>query len=272
MNSELLRAVQLTQLEIMKEIHKICKENGITYYLCGGTTLGAVRHQGFIPWDDDLDIVLPRKDYEALMKKLKECLPEPYWLQDYTTDAGYWQPFAKVRKRGTVYKEAGMEAVPDSLCGIWVDIFPLDYVKRKNSLALKMRKQIVRTIGFTLRKKKFGLNVGSFSRRYVPAIVLWSVFPRAWLKKWQVMAMKGIGGCPQYPYLASISSGYDISKETYPREWFAEGVEMPFEDALFCVPKDYHRYLTQLFGEYMQLPPAQKRQGHNISNDADIIV
>lgn len=271
MNSDLIRKVQLTQLEIMKTIHKICVDNDIKYYLCGGSALGAVRHQGFIPWDDDLDIVLPRNDYDELIEKLKECLPDKYWLQDYTTDENYWQPFAKVRKRGTIYKEAGMESIDDEKCGVWVDIFPLDYAKKQNSVGLRLRKLLVRTIGFSLRQRILKTSWRSFSRRYIPIMLFWHLFSVTKLKKIQVMKMKGKMN-DQLPYWVSLSSTYNLDKETYPSFWFAEGVEKQFEDAMLVIPKEYHNYLSQLFGDYMQLPPVEKRQGHNISNDVDIVV
>jgi len=271
MTSDMQRKVQLTQLEIMKAVHKICVDNDITYYLCGGSALGAIRHKGFIPWDDDLDIMLPRKDYEVLVQKLREYLPDTYWLQDYSTDENYWQPFAKVRKVGTVYKEVGMESIEDSKSGVWIDIFPLDYVKKKNSINLKLRKSIVRTIEYTLRKRTFHVAWGSFSRRYIPAMVLWSVFPMSLLKRIQVKAMKGNTN-DGLPYLVCLLSSYNLNKETYPQTWFAEGIEMQFEDVKFTMPKEYDKYLTQLFGDYMKLPPVEKRKGHNISPDVDVIV
>lgn len=271
MESELLRKVQLTQLEMMKVIHTICVDNGITYYLCGGTALGAIRHKGFIPWYDDLDIILPRNDYDKLMEVLKTQLPTAYWLQDYYTDSSYWQPFAKVRKKGTIYKETGMESIDDSKCGVWIDIFPLDYVKKPNSIGLKVRKYLVKTIGFSLRKKIFSLKHSAFSRRYVPAIWIWGRIPLNTLKKLQTKLMKG--KCRNtFSYFASLSSSYDIRKETYPCIWFDKGLLVTFEDAQFIIPKEYDSYLTQLFGDYMQLPPIEKRTGHNISDKTNIVV
>lgn len=271
METELLRKVQLTQLEMMKVIHNICADNGINYYLCGGTTLGAVRHKGFIPWDDDLDIILPRNDYDKLMEVLKTQLPSAYWLQNYSTDSSYWQPFSKIRKKDTVYKEVGMEGINDAKCGVWIDIFPLDYVKKPNTIGLKLRKYLIQTIGFSLRQRVFKIKYSAFSRRYIPAILLWGCVPLNELKKLQVRLMKG--KCRSgFSYFTSLSSSYDIEKETYPCEWFDKGVLASFEGAQFTIPKEYDRYLTQLFGDYMQLPPIEKRKGHNISDKVNVIV
>lgn len=191
MEKELLRKIQLTQLEIVKEIDLICKKNGIAYFLCAGTALGAVRHNGFIPWDDDLDIMLPRDSYDNLMKALKCQLPEKYWLQSYETDKHYWQPFAKVRKIGTVYKELGMESFDDKKSGIWVDIFPMDYVRDKDSHSLKWDRFWVKMISFTLRVREFKLKNSSFSRRYVFPIIFLRLFSSEKLKTMQERLMRG---------------------------------------------------------------------------------
>ena len=140
MDKDTLRKVQLAQLEIYKQVFDIASRNHITVYLYAGSLLGAVRHKGFIPWDDDLDLMVPRADYDRLMGCLSEELPEQYWLQTYDTDPQYWQGFAKVRKKGTLYKEKDMSMLDDEKCGIWIDIFPLDYAKRGGGCGLKFRK------------------------------------------------------------------------------------------------------------------------------------
>ena len=106
MEKDLLRKVQLTQLEIAKEIHRVCEENDIRYFLSDGTFLGAVRHQGFIPWDDDMDIGMLREDYEKFCRIAPQKLGEKYVFQNWYTDPNYGLPFGKVMKRGTVYQES----------------------------------------------------------------------------------------------------------------------------------------------------------------------
>lgn len=267
-NNELLRNIQLTQLEIMKEIDRLCNKHDITYFLCAGTALGAIRHKGFIPWDDDLDIMCPRKDYKKLIEVMRKELSKDYWLQCYATDEHYWQPFAKVRKLGTVYKEKGMEQIEDAKCGIWVDIFPLDYAEKKGSFKLKWKRFWVKVISFSLRVTEFGLENGSFSRRYAPVIAILRCFPPNLLKKWQEDLM--CGNEENVEWFVNLASTYEVDKETYPLEWFAEGVETPFEDSTFIIPKGYHEYLSQLYGDYMELPPLEKRRGHNISEVCEI--
>lgn len=269
-DNTLLRKIQLTQLEIVKEIDLICRNNRIDYYLCAGTALGAIRHNGFIPWDDDLDIMLPRGEYTKLLRVLNNELPKKYWLQSYETDPHYWQPFAKVRKLGTIYKEKGMESFADEKTGVWVDIFPMDFAKKKDSLSLKWTRYWVKMISFTLRVREFNLKNSSFSRRYALSICFLRLFPSTILKKIQerIMQSEEAGAS----YYVNLASTYEISKETFPIGWFIESSRVAFEDAELPVANGVHKYLQQLYGDYMKLPPEEKRNGHNISEICKVSV
>lgn len=261
--------VQLAELEIMKAIDKICRDNGIIYYLCAGTALGAVRHKGFIPWDDDLDIMLKREDYDRLIELLKTELPSDLWLQCYDTDKNYWQPFAKVRKLGTVYKEKGQEKLPDEKCGVWVDIFPLDYAK-KIGFSLKFRRFITKTVSFSMRQREFGLKFSVFSKRYAPLLMFYRLFPKSFLKKLQLMAMRC--NSRNKNLIVNLASTYEVNKETHLSEWFDSAIDMSFEDTVFLVPCGYDMYLKHLYNDYMQLPPEDKRRGHNIDDFSNIVI
>lgn len=271
MEKHVLKKIQITQLEMIKILDKICQEENIKYYLCAGTMLGGIRHQGFIPWDDDLDIMLPRKEYIKLLKVLKYKLPKEYWLQTYETDSNYWQAFAKIRKKNTVYKERGMENIPNEKCGIWIDIFPLDYAY-KIGVFLKIRQFFVRIISFSFRRRIFKLNYSAFSRRYFPILVFLNFIPKNFLVQIQEKIMIRNNRKYAKKYYVNLASTYDIYKETYPVDWFEETERIQFEDTYLNVFKEYDKYLTQLYGNYMQLPPLEKRKGHNIADLSDIIV
>ena len=124
---ELLRKVQLTELEILKTVDKICRENNIKYSLCGGTLLGAVRHKGFIPWDDDIDIAMRRDDYNRFLSLWEQSHPDGYLLQNKSNTPNFSQTFSKIRKDKTTFlqfkNEAGMYHT-----GIFIDIFPFDRI------------------------------------------------------------------------------------------------------------------------------------------------
>ena len=126
MEQEVLRKVQMTQLEIAKEIRRVCDENNIRYFLAAGTFLGAVRHQGFIPWDDDMDMGMMRRDYEKFCRIAPSKLKPEFCLQTWYTEPNYGLPFGKVMKRGTIYLENKKTSRLQNN-GIYVDIFPYDY-------------------------------------------------------------------------------------------------------------------------------------------------
>ena len=156
MEKELLRKVQLTQLEIAKEIRRVCDENNIRYFLACGTFLGAVRHQGFIPWDDDMDIGMLRSDYEKFCRIAPQKLKPEDCLQTWYTDPNYSLPFGKVLKRNTPYLESKKTRKLKEN-GFYVDIFPYDYAPEDpaelNSYVLKLLNIVqIRAVRFQLLK------------------------------------------------------------------------------------------------------------------------
>ena len=126
MNNKELRKVQLVQLDIAKEVDRICKKHNIKYFLVGGTLIGAVRHKGFIPWDDDLDIGMLRSDYDKFFEIAQKELYKKYEIVDWKIDPYYPHPMAKVVKKGTIYRESKRR--DNGNHGIWIDIFPYDKV------------------------------------------------------------------------------------------------------------------------------------------------
>ena len=123
-----LRKVQLIELEILKEFDKICKDNHLRYILVGGTLIGAIRHNGFIPWDDDIDISMPRKDYNKFIKIQKKQLNhQKYYFQCMETENEFGLPFGKIRRKGSIYSETTCP-LDEKKQGIWIDIFPIDKI------------------------------------------------------------------------------------------------------------------------------------------------
>ena len=125
MDKDILQKLKEEQLKILDYIVKICEENSLEYFLIGGTLLGAVRHRGYIPWDDDLDLAMPRKDYEKFIKIFLNQDNGKYILDTNNHSKYYWLPFLKVRNKNTIYQENLQKNYKGNL-GIWVDIFPLD--------------------------------------------------------------------------------------------------------------------------------------------------
>lgn len=259
MERTLLRKVQLTQLEILREVDRVCRENDIKWFLCCGTLLGAVRHQGFIPWDDDLDIGMLRRDYEKFFRLAPEKMNPRFCTQSWYTEPDYPLPFGKVRMKNTLYVEAKSRVFREN--GFYIDVFPFDNAPEDS--AAQSAQAVKLNDLFRLKLMKSGY--------------------RPWVEKDRINWKKRIGYllyqlkarkysqdelAEQYDVLAaSFPEGNTLCRqrglrklECYPARWFRELGTCTFEGEQFPVPKDYDAVLTAQFGDYMTLPPEDKRE------------
>lgn len=250
----LLRKRQLRMLEILKSIDKICSDNNIPYILSAGTVLGAYRHGGFIPWDDDLDIEMLKEDYEKLLPLLETNLPEDMVLQTHQTDNHYYIPFAKVRCTKMMVNDRYNLDENYKFRGVFVDIFPLE----QNLLPFS---KIATTI------QKFIMRVSRLSNRYL------------WFKNPVVKICYVLLYYILYPCFRFIS--HLFSSETlryvpgcgndYPRkrkELFPSST-LSFEGISFPGPRNPQAYLTRIYGpDYMTPPALDKIELH--SEDSDV--
>lgn len=263
MEKELLRKVQLTQLEIAKEIRRVCEENDIRYFLSGGTFLGAVRHHGFIPWDDDMDMAMLRQDYERFCAIAPEKLKPQYAWQSWYTDENYSLPFGKVVKRNTVYLE-GKKSARLKENGFYVDIFPVDHVPAEMDRRAALAEKLLRIYRIKLMKS-------GYQPWMENGKLLWK--KRLGYLYYQIQALfadqqKLAAG---YDSLACSvkSSGwvceqYPLSQPFYYEESvFDETAEYIFEGEKFTGIRDYDKYLTTLYGDYMKLPPEDQRENRH---------
>lgn len=261
MEKRILDKLHKTEINILDEIVEICKKNNLEYFLVGGTLLGAVRHKGFIPWDDDLDIGMPREDYEKFLKIAKNELKENYILDCYKNNKKYWLSFAKIRIKNTEYVEKDV-AQYSTENGIWVDIFPLDNTKKENSLILKVQWQIIKLFKIIasnkLQVEQKVTNIKEFIRKVVRKITniqtLMSVFNK-------IMKLQNN---KNNKYFINFGSQYGIKKQTHLKEKYMPTKELEFEGKMYKVPNDSDYVLTKIYGKnYMQLPPIEKRVTHN---------
>jgi len=249
---ETIKKLQKIELEILKVFIQICEKEKLCYYLSGGTLLGAVRHKGFIPWDDDIDVRMPRADYEKFLLCAPKYLPDYYFLQTHNTEKESPWIFAKIRDRRTIYKEYETSDFNINH-GVWIDIFPLDYYFHK-PFWLDLYHRFLRfRIGYRLKIKQ------SLIKRILRGIscILCPSWNKA-VEKQQNLIRSG----KNTSLLTNFNGG---KKDIMPTSWYGSGVDLIFEKIKVKGPNEYEKYLTQLYGNYMQLPPKDKRVPvHNI--------
>lgn len=252
-DGSILRNMQLRLLEMLMYIDDICNNNNIKYWLSSGTCLGAVRHGGFIPWDDDLDIEMERKDYNRLLKILREQ-PDKYVLQEYKSDCEYLHTYSKLRDLNSRVKENNDSDTRNKYQGIYIDIFPI-YPSRSRKLfnlgaalwykGVYMAQYINDT---KKRRKRIKLFRNTFSKLIFPI-------------------METI----QLPFNAKIfrhNLGSVFSKPRY-RKDIDSTVRIPFEGALLPVPQNYDHYLREIYGDYEKLPDIEEIHPHFIDVSFD---
>ena len=247
-----LKALQQTELELFKAFIEVCEKLNIKYYLEAGTLLGAVRHKGFIPWDDDIDVGIMREDYERFIEKAGELLPEHIFLQTNGTDPEYPHIFAKLRNKNTAFVECSVKN-NNMNHGVFIDVFPIDScdLDVRNSFSFRMKEKIYSMSSSSIMKN-YKLNPKRRFIRFFCNIVCGS--PRNALRRLE----KLYRSMPNGKDCANFSGVYG-DREIMPKDWYSEGETLNFEGLSVTVPKEYDKWLTQVYGDYMQFPPEEKR-------------
>ena len=248
--------IKEVELGVMDYIHNICREKGINYSLAYGSLLGAVRHRGFIPWDDDLDIALKRDQYDQLYQAILEDNNSIYKVVSWENDSRYPYPFYRVYDSRTVYENNYIQN--DIELGICVDVFPFDDYKDVNKEITKLdmyRRLSVYTL-YGIRNKEAGIkNIV----RYLMLVAFRLTRVKTWNKK--------LNDCSKAP-VNSEYIDYLMESKKYSTKLDAkaldEVVECRFEDRVYNIPKDYDHILTTIYGsDYMEIPPLEKRIQHD---------
>ena len=257
-----LRKVQLAQLDLLKEVDRICKKNAISYFLTGGSALGAVRHSGFIPWDDDLDIGMLRAEYERFRVACSSELDNDYEYQDWDCDEGYGLCFAKLRIKGTHFVEKQtVDSSADN--GIFIDIFPYDKVSQSISIEKRDCRKLYLWKRVILAKKGY-LPVEDSIYRKLTYILLKRFYPANVDKvKKRILGLALNNQRADTNYVVTYGGAYGYWKERIKEEWVSSTVNMKFEDTVVPVAKGVKYYLTQIYGNYMELPPIDKRENRH---------
>lgn len=263
-----VRKVQNVQLQILIDYMAFCKEHHLRYFVSGGSLIGVMRHKGFIPWDDDIDVMMPRSDYNKFVK-LKNEYPKDYFLVDHETDPKWHFNFAQfVDNQSEIIVH--MNEKP-RMCKIWIDVFPLDgmpnnallrWLHIKRILAYRYLIQIpnIRTQVDTHRVGR------PFYEKCV--IKLLHYIPLGKFINFDSVLKKMEKALEKYDYDKSGYVGNMLGKyrerEVVPHNYFGQGKAMDFENIQVCCPDEPDLLLKHLYGEYMQLPPVKDRVSHDI--------
>lgn len=259
MSDVTLQRLKDCQLSMLRAFIAICEKHNLTYFLIGGTALGAVRHNGFIPWDDDIDVALPREDYEKFLAVAQADLPEGLFLQTSKTDPEYMTCFSKIRDSRTTFWESSAKHL-DINHGIFIDIFVLDGCEDYDLYEKKARFLKIRTLSRYKFKRSFKEKIG--------CILAALRYPSAKSARDRLMALWKEIPYATSEYVVSYGGAYG-KKEVLPKEIFGEGSEGTFEGLTVRLPAKIDEYLTRIYGDYMQLPPEEKRIAHHFCEVID---
>lgn len=257
-----LRDLQMIQLELLIEVDRICKKCEISYNIIAGTLLGAVRHGGYIPWDDDADVALLRSEYEKFREACKNELDTSrFYFQDHRNTEGYRWGYGKLRRKDTLFLREHQEHMPYEQ-GVSIDIFPLDGVP-DNYL------------------KRCWHNFHCFCIRKI----LWSEVGRIadrnfFMRKWYLLLSR-IPGKIIFEHYQSLVQASNLERTNmvrillfptpnkeygYYRRWYEESTNVEFEKNIFRGIKNYKEYLSFKFGDFMKLPPVEQRKVHPVTD------
>lgn len=261
LDSNMLRQLQMVQLEMLVEVDRICKKFAIKYCIIAGTLLGAVRHGGYIPWDDDADIALLRPEYEKFRIACRKELDfGKFYFQDHRNTKGYRWGYGKLRRKGTLFLRENQEHMPYEQ-GVFIDIFPLDGVpdnyflrSLKNFECFCVRKLLWSKVG-----KKADKNL---IKRFFYTM-LDSIPEGKIIQYYDNMILKA--NKKQTKMVRILMFPTPNNEYGYYRRWYENTIDTVFEEEVFQGIKDYDSYLYFKYGDYMELPKEENRKIHPVS-------
>ncbi len=261
-----IRETQEISLEILKQIADICEKEGFRYYLAYGTLIGAIRHKGYIPWDDDVDIMMPRDDYERFLAYFKTHESEFLHLKLFNRDTCKEYPYMISRVSDDRYV-IDMDNEKDYGMGIFVDIYPYDGLGNTQEEALKFGLKGDRLSSFCYQatRQKYAVETTKGTLKKIlkfPVFLFAKIMGKNYFQKKLAKAagLKSYDGSEYVGCYVWLSGGM---KDIFKRELFDEYEMAPYEKYEFRIPKRYDEVLTHIYGDYMELPPENERIGHH---------
>lgn len=258
-----LKDIQNVAFEILKSFVKCCEENRLKYYLMWGTLIGAVRHEGFIPWDDDIDVAMPRDDYERFIQEFNKIMPDYLGLITPENTKHYDVFFSKVYDRRTTYIQRGTKIYPDRWTGVFIDVFPIDGFPDEKTAQRKYVKKYTfyRRMNYKMRFTVRGNS--SFRGK----IIQFFLVPIKWILPYDYFYTKYRRMVDSFAFANSenvtLPSVLDLKRCILKKTMFGSGFHLLFNGLQAKVPSDYDGVLKVLYGNYMKLPPANERVPHH---------
>lgn len=253
-NSE-LRSLQLVQLEMLKIVHDICVKNNIRYSLYAGTLLGAVRHKGFIPWDDDLDICMSRDDYNRFIALWPSEKPEGYILQNKENSPGFTQSFTKIRKDHTTFLQSNEERGKYHV-GIFIDIFPIDRIPDGKLNRIFFLWNCLR---YQLYMRGFVPPKGNLVEKIVATILLKCVSEGKRYKECNLLLNRITRFNKNSNFSTVAIETFQSMRQPLPSSLMEQFVYLPFESGEYMCSKEWDAFLQKKYDDYMVLPPENER-------------
>ncbi len=261
-----MNELQREEVDLLKIFIDFCEKHELKYYLVCGSALGAVKYKGFIPWDDDIDVGMPRDDYEILLTKMQKELPENLFLQNYRTDRFFPHVYSKLRNTKTTFIEKNVAHLKINH-GIYIDIFPLDGypVNRKEKEFFELKKKVLNWMHYCALNNKSSRKV---------ALRDWFFRLFGYHKRTSKALAR----------LDALISSYNTDNseiwcnhgnwqgelEYAPKIQYGDGIEAEFEGIKVIIPEHYDEYLTQKYGDWRSDPPADKQRTHHSVEVCDI--
>jgi lipopolysaccharide cholinephosphotransferase len=261
-----IKETQQVSLEILYTITQICEKQGLRYSLIYGTLIGAIRHQDYIPWDDDVDIMMPRPDYEKLLKYLEKHIKDYPYLRVFNCDKCKKYPYMITRISDDRYIIKMENEKPYGM-GIFIDIYPYDGLgmTKKEAVKYGMKGDRLSSMCYQATRDHFAIETTtSIIRKIIkfPIYAIAKLIGKNYFQK-KLQRLAGLKAYDKSKYIGCVVWLSGGEKDIFLRKWFDETIFKPFGKYEFRVPKEYDKVLRHTYGDYMKLPPKEERIGHH---------